>query len=664
MDGACPTGMNESCDSLYADGSTFLTELEVLQEICEEEIAYNKKPNSAEVCITLHPATAGNKDAQFVCLTLVILVTSEYPDVPANFQFRNPRGLSEDEIERISGDLKMLAEEKRGSEMMYDLIQTAKDSLTENNSPSLPCTICQCQFEESEVFTKTSCYHYFHNFCLAKLLQHSVENEEEEPKCPVCREALEDTLLEKLQDAPEPNYDDCPDMEITPELRQWQEEMKVGFDRQKAKGGHIDIEAESNKHLISIRHVPNVSIEDMVSQQLRSSSPSATAAIAAKTSQDNSKSAASHPENKPRDGKPVFVHDKHHIRRGGHDSHHRGSRGHGEGRGHHRSHPRGPRHSGRDERQGSSRGHQKSDPKRTGDRDKQVERRGNNGQKEGERRGERLSKVKQSNESKEECADSDKVIKQKEEETSDQLKSKFERRNSGGQAPSISESKETMEGHLKGVDEKDLLKKRDAAGEEREAKVSSEAETKKLKDGEIEQERTSTGKDTRGKENQGGNDMKAIRNREYRHNYHHRNYDNRKDGHRSDHGQNRRRPARSNYSDGGSLREDSVERQGEDPRSGYKERGGRRGRGQGSAMGGARRGGSARDMGRGADRAGSGGVQKELDGYQRRVDEAGLKAGSASKKEEEHSVRPPPGFNQKPVVNVQKCKPPPGFEFR
>eukprot|EP00057_Strongylocentrotus_purpuratus_P025845 XP_011680319.1 PREDICTED: E3 ubiquitin-protein ligase RNF25-like [Strongylocentrotus purpuratus] len=77
MDPACEAEMNESSNTPFSDESTFLTELEVLREICEEDIDVSDKPDSAEVCITLHPATAGNKDAQYVCLTLIIIVTSE-----------------------------------------------------------------------------------------------------------------------------------------------------------------------------------------------------------------------------------------------------------------------------------------------------------------------------------------------------------------------------------------------------------------------------------------------------------------------------------------------------------------------------------------------------------------------------------------------------------
>ncbi|XP_030847572.1 scaffold attachment factor B2 isoform X1 [Strongylocentrotus purpuratus] len=681
MDPACEAEMNESSNTPFSDESTFLTELEVLREICEEDIDVSDKPDSAEVCITLHPATAGNKDAQYVCLTLIIIVTSEYPDVPASFQFRNPRGLSEDELERISKDLKKLAEEKIGCEMMYDLIQAAKDSLTENNSPSLPCTICQCLFEESAVFTKTSCYHYFHSFCLAQYLKYTEKDEEEDPKCPVCREALEVTLLEKLQDAPEPSYDDCPDIVMTPDLRRRQAKMKAEFERQKAKGGHIDIEAESNKHLISISHVPNLSVEDMVTQRLKDAKLAATDA---KIPQDQSKPAAEHTQRKHSEGAPVFVHNKHRDRHGGRDDgRHRGSRGHGEGRGHQRSHPK---HSGRrDERPSSSRGHQRSDHQRwTGDRDRQVERRGSDGQRGGERREEsRTAKDKELGELKVDILDDEKDVKHEKEKISNQVNCACTERKGSGLALSATDTK--------GIETKDMKKDDgDCVVEKDRVKRDEDGEEKKLNDGKINHE--SPGRRTQERKDNGGRDMKGIRKKEHRDTFtfHHRN-----DGSRHDHGQNHRRPARSDHSDVGSQKDDSQEkhdsmdqkfrnneRRGgpggqQIGKGGSREgtgRGGSRGGtgtgdsrggiGTGGSRGGMRRGGSRGGTGRGGSRGGTGRGGIRGDSKQERTGETSFKAGNSNEKAAVRSVKPPPGFNQKPVVSDQKCKPPPGLDFR
>ena len=53
--------------------------------------------------------------------------------------------------------------------------QVAKESLTNNNTPSCQCVICLHGFTEGDVFTKTPCYHYFHSLCLARYLKHAQE---------------------------------------------------------------------------------------------------------------------------------------------------------------------------------------------------------------------------------------------------------------------------------------------------------------------------------------------------------------------------------------------------------------------------------------------------------------------------------------------------------
>ena len=137
--------------------------------------------------------------------------------------------------------------------MVYELIEYAKDCLTDNNRPCGQCVLCQFDFQvrasscycsrlllpllappsppppplpppppslslspsppqDDEDFSKTACYHYFHTSCLVRYIhfyqQQQLEREEEEREeglgrgnpmggskhrdleCPVCREAI------------------------------------------------------------------------------------------------------------------------------------------------------------------------------------------------------------------------------------------------------------------------------------------------------------------------------------------------------------------------------------------------------------------------------------------------------------------------------------------
>lgn len=123
------------------------------------------------------------------------------------------------------------------------------------------------------MFTKTSCYHYFHSHCLGRYITHSEmelkdrERELEEDKtrdrteeeelavvCPVCRESLTYDL-DALLSSPAPVLCQQEDAVIGGEFKKKWEALQKILERQKEKGGVIDPEAESNRFLIHINEV-------------------------------------------------------------------------------------------------------------------------------------------------------------------------------------------------------------------------------------------------------------------------------------------------------------------------------------------------------------------------------------------------------------------------
>ncbi|NXF11804.1 RNF25 ligase, partial [Smithornis capensis] len=224
-----------------------------------------------EISITLHPATAQDQDSQYVRFTLVLSVPPQYPNKTPEISIRNPRGLSDEQIQKISQTLGSVAEARLGTEVLYELIEKGKEILTDNNIPHGQCVICLYGFQEREAFTKTQCYHYFHSHCLARYAQHMEEEilmkqEEREqhlspsPKqevgvqCPVCRETLVYDLS-ALKAAPPPQH---PLEPYRPDAKmlQHQEELRLIFKRQQEKGGIIDPEAERNRYFISLQAPP------------------------------------------------------------------------------------------------------------------------------------------------------------------------------------------------------------------------------------------------------------------------------------------------------------------------------------------------------------------------------------------------------------------------
>ncbi|XP_068805003.1 E3 ubiquitin-protein ligase RNF25 isoform X2 [Struthio camelus] len=268
------------------------SEVEVLESIYLEELRVARGGSRSEpweICITLHPATAEDQDSQYVRFTLVLSVPPQYPDKAPEIAIRNPRGLSDEQIQKISQTLGHVAEARLGTEVLYELIEKGKEILTDNNIPHGQCVICLYGFQEREAFTKTQCYHYFHSHCLARYAQHMEEEvlmqqEEREqhlapsPKqevgvqCPVCRETLVYDLC-ALKAAPPPQH---PLEPYRPDAKtlQHQEELRLIFKRQQEKGGIIDPEAERNRYFISLQ-APPATVDP--GQTASASEPQATA---------------------------------------------------------------------------------------------------------------------------------------------------------------------------------------------------------------------------------------------------------------------------------------------------------------------------------------------------------------------------------------------------
>ncbi|XP_066579257.1 E3 ubiquitin-protein ligase RNF25 [Amia ocellicauda] len=252
------------------------SEIEVLQSIYLDELTVTHQQDSEcpwLVSITLYPSTAQDCDSQYVRLTLSLALSPQYPVCPPRISIHNPRGLSDDKLQSVQQCLQSVAWSSVGAPVLYELIEKAKEILTDSNIPHGHCVICLYDFKEGEVFTKTQCYHYFHSHCLGRYATHSESElrhrlqERKEDKtlntklaeeltvvCPVCREPLAYDL-EVLQTSPAPHFpSECfsPGVEFQ---KQWVDLRKV-LERQRQRGGVIDPEAERNKFLIHIHEAP------------------------------------------------------------------------------------------------------------------------------------------------------------------------------------------------------------------------------------------------------------------------------------------------------------------------------------------------------------------------------------------------------------------------
>ncbi|XP_066959397.1 E3 ubiquitin-protein ligase RNF25 [Macrobrachium rosenbergii] len=260
---------------MATNNEAILEEIEALQAIMLDEVTVlqgeSGVPNGVEVSVV--PATAQNIDEQHVRVTLVLTLPPEYPDVPPNIILRNPRGVDDYVLMKIQKESKQKCEEFLGCPVIYELIEVVRDNLTANNAPSCPCAICLHHFTDTDVFTKTLCFHYFHSYCLGRYIascEDEAAAEEEEPQpawmarekkpimCPVCRDPLQKELssAELLMCLPPEEDKTVAEFRADdPDIMALQQRMARLYMEQKEKGGIIDLEEEKNKFLLSSNRV-------------------------------------------------------------------------------------------------------------------------------------------------------------------------------------------------------------------------------------------------------------------------------------------------------------------------------------------------------------------------------------------------------------------------
>ncbi|XP_076453239.1 uncharacterized protein LOC143288534 [Babylonia areolata] len=241
-------------------------EIYVLESIYISELTVERdeKGRQSSMSVALHPATGMDESKKYVCMTLCFKFPPSYPNEVPTIMVKNPRGLGEENLQSLIEDMMKIAEERKGGQMLFELIEMAKDCLTEGNLPHCECAICLDHFEEGDNFVKTDCYHYFHRACLARCAAAFMASvhEQEAPapghihraedqnifRCPMCRVALTLDLSDLLAETPGEEKEE--EFVPSPELRRQQEERAALYKQQKAKGGIIDLELEKNKFLV------------------------------------------------------------------------------------------------------------------------------------------------------------------------------------------------------------------------------------------------------------------------------------------------------------------------------------------------------------------------------------------------------------------------------
>lgn len=306
-------------------------------------------PESVET--TVFPLVADDTDT-YVCATIVIGLVPGYPDVRPTFKLKNPRGLCDSVLDTISRSINEKLDEHLGSPVVFDLIDVVREHLTDSNLPTGQCVICLYGFQDGDQFTKTECYHYLHTYCLARHLDASKRNYDEEfnklpgwqqltakpyhAACPVCREPIECDRSAMSAAAPPNDLVNAPKFRLTAEIRDLQSKMADLYLHQKERGGIIDVHAEEPQILsIDDGQEAAAAAERDRKRELESAAAEVAAVTAAAV-----KKPAGHPHKKNSSHYEHKHKDHHHHHKKGHHNHsyHRShnnhnSRGQGSGTG-------------------------------------------------------------------------------------------------------------------------------------------------------------------------------------------------------------------------------------------------------------------------------------------------------------------------------------------
>lgn len=213
------------------------------------------------------PLTGDGDNEQYVCVTLQVFPTPNYPDERPIINLKNPRGLCEQSLTIIRQAIDEKLDSSLGFPVVFDLIDIIREHLTDSNVPSDQCVVCLYGFQEGDAFTKTVCYHYLHNYCLYRHLNASRKNFDEEfnklpgwqqkdakpfqPTCPVCRENIDNEADTLANSKPPVDVENAPVFHLTDDLKQLQVKMANLFLHQKSRGGIIDLEA-AEANIISL----------------------------------------------------------------------------------------------------------------------------------------------------------------------------------------------------------------------------------------------------------------------------------------------------------------------------------------------------------------------------------------------------------------------------
>eukprot|EP01138_Halocafeteria_seosinensis_P010666 gb/GECG01010891.1/.p1 GENE.gb/GECG01010891.1/~~gb/GECG01010891.1/.p1 ORF type:complete len:415 (+),score=64.42 gb/GECG01010891.1/:1-1245(+) len=155
-----------------------IEELSMLEAIYPEYLSVDEKHQT--VCVTLSPQI-GDEGLAMVRASLLLIFHEGYPhDSPPAIRLINGRGLSDSTLHELEHHLRKSAESFSGANCVFQLVEEARDRITETNEAGAECEICFGKVDQNvenakklekytgEVGFVTPCLHVFHQRCFSR----------------------------------------------------------------------------------------------------------------------------------------------------------------------------------------------------------------------------------------------------------------------------------------------------------------------------------------------------------------------------------------------------------------------------------------------------------------------------------------------------------------
>uniref|UniRef100_A0A0R3RZS4 RWD domain-containing protein n=1 Tax=Elaeophora elaphi TaxID=1147741 RepID=A0A0R3RZS4_9BILA len=249
-------------------------EVEVLRSIYGDELVVEKNlaENESPIVLSMKVQPPLSQSQCSTSVHVVIELPEQYPKLSPKVYLRQQRGFDENSTNVLQKNIQEYIEANIDMPIIYDIFQMIQKFVeTEQNFPCTVCPVCLGGFSaEVGAFCISNCDHYIHQNCFMRYVSYTEDEIKRELsewpkdmqskvdqvlKCPICRTPLSEqdlstvnresiTLDEAIVDKGKFEFN-------WEEWRAKLKELQPIFERQKAKGGLIDLEEERKRYLIT-----------------------------------------------------------------------------------------------------------------------------------------------------------------------------------------------------------------------------------------------------------------------------------------------------------------------------------------------------------------------------------------------------------------------------